>query len=80
LALCSACLRARARSPSATTATHGGRFSGSSGGRAELIGLLIFLFVRRGRHGSSAKAVLAERYARGEINADEYRERLANLK
>jgi len=27
----------------------------------------------------SARAILAERYARGEIDADEYRERLANL-
>ncbi len=45
-----------------------------------LIGLLIFLFARRGRRDSGAKAILSERYARGEISADEYRERLANLK
>jgi putative membrane protein len=49
-----------------------------------LIGLLLFLFARRGRSGAgrvpSAKAILAERYARGEIGADEYRERLSNVK
>jgi putative membrane protein len=48
-----------------------------------VIGLLIFFAARRGRWGSrgpDAKAILAERYARGEIGADEYRERLANLK
>jgi putative membrane protein len=43
------------------------------------IGLLIFLFTRR-RRRSSAEAIVAERYARGEIGADEYRERLAILK
>jgi putative membrane protein len=45
-----------------------------------LLGLLIFTFTRRGRRGTTAEAILAERYARGEIGADEYRERLANLK
>jgi putative membrane protein len=48
-----------------------------------LIGLLISLFARRGWGGNgraNAKAILAERYARGEISADEYRERLSNLK
>jgi putative membrane protein len=45
-----------------------------------VIGLLIFVFVRRGRRRVSAEEILAERYARGEIGADEYRERLANLK
>jgi putative membrane protein len=45
-----------------------------------VIGGLIFWFTRRGRAGPGARAILAERYARGEINADEYRERLANLK
>ena len=45
-----------------------------------LIGGLIFLFARRGSRGGGAKAILAERYARGEINAEEYKERLANLK
>jgi putative membrane protein len=41
-----------------------------------------FIFRRRagrsdGRNG--AKSILAERFARGEIDADEYRERLAQL-
>ncbi len=53
---------------------------------------MIFLFVRffvwrgpRGpwrRYGApvpDARAILAERYARGEITNDEYRERLGNL-
>jgi putative membrane protein len=53
---------------------------------------LFFLFFRlffwRGRRGSwgpyrqavpDARAILAERYARGEIGLDEYRERLGNL-
>ena len=54
--------------------------------------LVIFLFVRlffwRGRRGAWARyggpgpdprAILAERYARGEISYEEYRERLGNL-
>jgi putative membrane protein len=54
--------------------------------------LVIFLIVRlffwRGRRGPwahagharpDARAILAERYARGEISHDEYRERLGNL-
>jgi putative membrane protein len=45
--------------------------------------LLIVLFVwRRGcgfHRGSSAGAILAERFARGEITAEEYRERRAQL-
>ena len=45
-----------------------------------LIGGLIFLFTRRRWRRPDAEAILAERYARGEISADEYRERLANLK
>jgi putative membrane protein len=45
-----------------------------------LIGGLIFLFTRRRWRRPGAEAILAERYARGEISADEYRERLANLK
>jgi putative membrane protein len=49
-----------------------------------LIGGLVVLFARRGwrgpGRGSAATAILAERYARGEINADEYKERLSNLK
>jgi putative membrane protein len=33
-----------------------------------------------GRHGApDARAILAERYARGEISHDEYRERLSHL-
>lgn len=45
-----------------------------------VIGLLILLVTRRGWRGPNARAILAERYARGEIGADEYRERLANLR
>jgi putative membrane protein len=49
-----------------------------------LIGLLIFLFARRGRSrtggDSSAEAILGERYARGEIDAEQYRERLDELR
>ena len=49
-----------------------------------LVGALVFLFARRGWRGvgrpSTAEAILAERYARGEISADEYKERLSNLK
>ena len=54
--------------------------------------LVFFLFVRvffwRGRRGPwgrygyrgpDARAILAERYARGEINVEEYRERLGHL-
>jgi putative membrane protein len=50
-------------------------------------GTIIFLFFTRfrrwGRFGPSwrsGEAVLAERYARGEIDADEYRNRLAVLR
>lgn len=51
---------------------------------ALLLGALIFLLWQRGRRyppdgGDSAKRILGERFARGEINADEYRERLAQL-
>ena len=51
--------------------------------------LLIFGFIyflarrgcgRRGRHGGSGESVLGERYARGEIDEREYRERLDVLK
>lgn len=48
-----------------------------------LIGGVIFALVRsrgRWREGRSAEGVLAERYARGEIAEDEYRERLNVLK
>jgi uncharacterized membrane protein len=45
--------------------------------------VLIVLFVWRrgcfGHHGSSAGAILAERFARGEITPEEYRERSAQL-
>jgi putative membrane protein len=47
-------------------------------------GTLIFFLVTRGRRFGpswrSGEAVLAERYARGEIDADEYRNRLATLR
>lgn len=51
---------------------------------ALLIAALIVLLWRRGRRyppdgGDSPKRILGERFARGEINADEYRERLAQL-
>lgn len=47
-----------------------------------LVALVVALFVRRGRGhdgGDSPRRILGERFARGEINADEYRERLAQL-
>ncbi|HCT78300.1 MAG TPA: hypothetical protein DGT23_17330 [Micromonosporaceae bacterium] len=50
-----------------------------------IIGLLRGLFWRRHRHhrynyhSGSARSVLAERYARGEIDEQEYRQRLAVL-
>ena len=34
---------------------------------------------RRGLHESSAESLLGERFARGDITAEEYRERLAEL-
>jgi uncharacterized membrane protein len=34
---------------------------------------------RCGGRGNSARAILRERYARGEIGVDEYRERLGTL-
>ena len=47
-------------------------------------GAVIFMLFRfrggRGWQGHSAQGVLAERYARGEISVDEYRERLEVLK
>jgi putative membrane protein len=48
------------------------------------VGLIVgafFLFRRRRDHWQtqSAEEVLAERYAKGEISADEYRERLSVL-
>jgi putative membrane protein len=47
--------------------------------------VIFFLFRSRGRwghrpSGPSGEGVLAERYARGEINEQEYRERLSVLK
>jgi putative membrane protein len=49
-----------------------------------LIAVVIALFWRRGRgprdRDDSPKRILGERFARGEINADEYRERLAQLR
>lgn len=47
-----------------------------------LIGAAIALFWRRGRGGGgdSPKRILGERFARGEISADEYRDRLAQLR
>jgi putative membrane protein len=47
-----------------------------------LIALAIALFWRRGRPhdgGDSPRRILGERFARGEISVDEYRERLAEL-
>ena len=48
---------------------------------AVLIASAIYLFWRRGRGGPDdpAKRILGERFARGEISADEYRQRLAQL-
>jgi putative membrane protein len=51
---------------------------------ALLLGAVIVLLWRRGRRyppdgGDPAKRILGERFARGEISADEYRERLAQL-
>ncbi len=47
-----------------------------------VIGTLVFLAVKRGwgRRGPDPKAILGERYARGEIGVEEYRERLSNLR
>jgi putative membrane protein len=49
-----------------------------------LWGVVAFFFWRRrgwrGVPGASGEAVLGERYARGEITEDEYRERLRVLK
>ena len=48
------------------------------------IATVVWLLVRRTRAGERsglerARDILAERYARGEISADEYRERLGQL-
>jgi putative membrane protein len=47
-----------------------------------IVGALVtfaVLWTRRSRASTSATAIVAERYARGEIDHDEYRERLAHL-
>ena len=46
-----------------------------------LAGAVVFGALRRGgwRARSDARAVLADRFARGDIDADEYRSRLAEL-
>jgi putative membrane protein len=49
-----------------------------------VIATVVWLVVRRTRGGEGsgldrAREILAERYARGEIGGDEYRERLAEL-
>jgi putative membrane protein len=48
-----------------------------------LLATVLVLFWRRGRGprngGDAATRILGERFARGEIDADEYRERLAQL-
>ena len=49
------------------------------------LGAVIFAVLRsrrggRWHHGHSVQDVLAERYARGEISVEEYRERLSVLK
>jgi putative membrane protein len=48
---------------------------------AVVIAAAIYLLWRRGRGGPDdpAKRILGERFARGEISADEYRQRLAQL-
>jgi putative membrane protein len=48
---------------------------------ALLIGAALVFLWRRGGRGprDPAKRILGERFARGEISADEYRERLAQL-
>jgi putative membrane protein len=47
-----------------------------------LFATLLVVFLRRGsRNGTtSAKQILGERFARGEITLDEYRDRLAQLR
>lgn len=45
-----------------------------------VIAIALFAWSRRHTHHGGAQAVLAERYARGEIDAAEYRERLAELR
>jgi putative membrane protein len=48
-----------------------------------LFAVLIALFWRRGRaphDGDSPRRILGERFARGEISVEEYRDRLAQLR
>jgi putative membrane protein len=50
-----------------------------------LVGLVVWLVVTRtqsraGEGGASARTILAERYARGELDADEYARRLSALR
>lgn len=51
---------------------------------ALLVGAVVWLLARRrdrdGDPRSRARELLAERYARGEIDGEEYRERLAELR
>lgn len=42
--------------------------------------IALALLWRRSRGGDSPKRILGERFARGEISADEYRDRLAQLR
>lgn len=49
-----------------------------------VVGLVVYGIVRATRspreaHGDRAKEILAERYAKGELTTDEYRERLEAL-
>jgi MYXO-CTERM domain-containing protein len=44
-----------------------------------LAALAVGLFWRRRRPDDPARRILGERFARGEISADEYRDRLAQL-
>ncbi|MDI2031822.1 SHOCT domain-containing protein [Saccharopolyspora sp. TS4A08] len=50
---------------------------------AALIGTVIYALLRKTRRPSateSARTILAERYARGELTGEEYRERLGELR
>ncbi len=45
-----------------------------------VLGVFVLLRFARPDHGSNARAILDERLARGEIDAEEYRSRLGVLK
>jgi putative membrane protein len=50
-----------------------------------VIGVVVWLIIRNGHHGGdepsrSPRDILGERFARGEINSDEYEERLSKLR